>query len=154
MYYFKVAAPVGSTFQELQTYRVLIDRTAPVFHAVDITSVESVFGGAPTLNVYAVDKQSGVSSVSVRTGLFGLYHTVVTPYRLHTPLLGTRIRVRVTDMAGNQTTTTRYMHGYIPDAVGYPVVGVVLILFGFGIFQKREILRRGVQTIRDVISSK
>jgi hypothetical protein len=115
IYYFKVAASLNGMLQELETYRILIDRTPPTLDAVMIDQASELFDGSASLSFYPLDKISGISRVRVRTGWFGFYHQAKSPYQLHKPLFGNVIHIQVTDKAGNTLVTKEYYRGYLPN---------------------------------------
>lgn len=127
VYYFKVAIPVEDSFQELQTYRLMIDTTPAIIADAHVDTTSELFNGHDSLHVYAIDKTSGVSSIEARVGWFGLYHHVNGPFELHKPFFGNRITIRVFDYAGNKTISTVYYRGYLANWVSYCVtLGIVL----------------------------
>jgi hypothetical protein len=140
VYYFKVAAPVNGALQELQTRRVLIDRTAPTMSAAEIDRESEIFGGKPSLSFYAIDKTSGIAEVHVKTGWFGLYRRAESPYQLHKPLFGNVVKIRATDKVGNDTVSTLYFRGYLANSVSYCVILAVLICLLYITIRKRASL--------------
>lgn len=141
IYYFKVAAPVDGALQELQTFRILIDHTAPIISSATIDLQSEVFDGAASLSMYAVDKMSGVAFIKVKTGWFGLYHETTTPYRLHKPLFGNVVRIQVSDKAGNTALSTLYFRGYLANWVSYCVTLGVLVWILIMTVRKRNRIR-------------
>lgn len=141
IYYFKVAVPVEGNLQELETYRILIDHTAPTISAAVIDTNSEIFGGKASLGVYAVDKMSGIAHIKVKTGWFGFYHEATTPYRLRKPLFGNIVHVRVSDAAGNSTVSTLYFRGYLANSISYCVTLGVLVWILITLFQKRNRIR-------------
>lgn len=141
MYYFKVAAPVDGALQELQTFRILIDHTAPIISGAQIDTDSEVFNGAASLSMYAVDKTSGIAHIKVKTGWFGFYHEATTPYRLHKPLFGNVVHVQVSDKAGNVALSTLYFRGYLANWVSYCVTLGVLVWILITAVRKRNRIR-------------
>lgn len=156
VYYFKVAAPVNDALQELQTRRVLIDRTAPTISAAEIDRESEVFGGKSSLSFYTIDKTSGIAVVKVKTGWFGLYRDATSPYQLRKPLLGNIVKIKAIDKAGNDTLSTLYFRGYLANWVSYCVTLLVLLCLLYISIRKRaslllvtkKVLRRLLSPLR------
>lgn len=152
IYYFKVAVPVEEELQELETYRVLIDHTAPTLSAAVIDKHSEVFNGKPSLSIYAVDKMSGIDSIQVKVGWFGPYHTATTPYRLHKPIFGNVVHIRVNDTAGNATVSAVYFRGYLPNWISTILLiggGIAIVV---GVYTKRQYVRAIIQRIGEHIA--
>lgn len=140
IYYFKVAVPVQETFQELETYRILIDTTAPSISA-EIDTNSELFDQKASLSFYAIDKTAGIAHTKVKTGWFGLYREATSPYRLHKPLFGNVVKIKTIDKAGNDTLSTLYFRGYLANWMSYCVTLVVLICLLYICIRKRASLR-------------
>lgn len=147
IYYFKVAVPVDGAIQELQTFRLLIDRTLPIISGAQIDPHSEVFDGAPSLSMYAVDKTSGIAHIKVKTGWFGWYREAATPYRLHKPLFGNVVHIQVSDKAGNVALSTLYFRGYLANSISYCVTLGVLVWIIITAVRKRNRIRSIIKKI-------
>lgn len=131
IYYFKLAIPVNGILEEAGVYRVQIDKTAPTFLSDIIDKNDSMFNGKSFLNFFAVDKASGIANYKVKTGWFGFYHEAASPYPLDPPLFGNLVKIKATDLAGNESVAAVYYRGYLSTFASYcAILGIIIIIVG------------------------
>ncbi len=126
IYYFKLGLLNEQGAQEVGTYRVLVDTTAPEFLSTLIEKDQTVFDEKPFATFYATDKGSGVARYQIRTGWFGTYSDATSPTRIHRPVFGNVMHIKAIDGAHNEKISRVYYRGYLPNMLS----AILLVLLG------------------------
>ncbi len=117
IYYFKLGVQSGGSLQEVGTYRVMIDTTAPTILSARVEQNQELFSNKPFLNFYATDTTSGINTYEVKVGWLGTYHRAISPYHFARPWFGNVITLKATDVAGNTQIQKMYYRGHLSNIV-------------------------------------
>ena len=141
IYTFKLNSKTGdSAWQEAGIYRVQIDSTPPEPFVPVVSTDPTIFDGAPFVSFSTTDKASGLAYYAERAGLFGVYATVTTPYEFHRPLVGSVMRIKAVDYAGNVRMETIRVRPYIPTFV-FVILLLAIIIGGSILLRRRSYLK-------------
>ena len=136
----KLEVPKDEWLQELKK-----DNIPPEFFEIEIHQDPAIFDGKYFIVFSTTDKQTGIDYYEVKEGERD-WQRVESPYLLEDQSLGSRIKVRAVDKAGNERVVK-----YIPPKVEKPFPWwlIFLILVGVGIIIWRVIKKRKTKSAKE-----
>ena len=141
IYTFKLNSKTGSgSWQEAGIYRVQIDTTPPEAFTPVVSSDPTIFGGKKFVSFSTTDKASGLAYYSERSGWFGIYTNVSTPYEFRRPFLGSVMRIKATDYAGNSRVEKIKVTPYVPTFL-FVILLAAIIIGGSILLRRRSYLK-------------
>jgi len=103
------------------------DTIPPESFEIEILQEPSIFEGKYFIIFSTTDKQTGIDHFELKEGKKD-WHKAQSPYLLEEQTLGSIIKVKVVDKAGNERITE-----YIPPRKSFPYWIIILVLIGVGI---------------------